>query len=63
MIRKFCNSCGHDHWHNEMKELGKARCTYCGHPVSTNIAKRDQQEKVRQVQVNKAEQARKAARV
>jgi hypothetical protein len=63
MIRKHCTSCGEDRKHNEMKKPGESRCTFCGHPVSTNAAKRDQQETVRKHQVAKAQQKRKSATI
>jgi hypothetical protein len=55
MLKKNCSSCHRETWHNPSgkKDGTQPRCTFCGHPVSTNIAKREQQEHVRKAQALK----------
>lgn len=50
MIKKWCSSCHRETWHNPRKSSGSYRCTFCGDPVSTNPARKDQQEFVRRKQ-------------
>jgi DNA-directed RNA polymerase subunit RPC12/RpoP len=57
MIKKHCSSCNRNTWHNPLAkkkdEEQKYRCTFCGAPVSTNMAKRDYQEALRKKQALK----------
>lgn len=55
MVKKFCSSCFRETWHNPMGKAGTKdgkdsrglRCSFCGHPVSTNPGKRESQEQIR----------------
>ena len=53
MIMKQCSSCEQYKWHNYAAKDKNYRCTYCGHPVTSSPAKRDQQETLRRKQVQK----------
>lgn len=47
MIYKFCTSCYREAWHNARKAVGSYRCCHCGHPISTNMARREREEFIR----------------
>lgn len=60
MMRKRCNTCGVECWHNFMKkkkdEEQRVRCTFCGDPPQGNSIgdKNAQQKLVRDRQVARA---------
>lgn len=63
MEKRFCSSCKQITWHNAGKVEGASvryRCTYCGHPVTTNQeGKRIAQQGIQKAQVDKLELRRK----
>ncbi len=58
MTFKRCAYCFKEAWHNALagkeKEEKRWRCTYCGHPPTSNPFKREHQEKLRDRQATKA---------